>query len=183
MFGKNKNIKKLNSVLGLEISENSVVVVEVKFDKDSINILNGFRIDVPVFQDINQTISLLNQNLKLLGIKTRQCAFAFTMQYFKLFPVPIPKTIPQDEINSIIIQEGNIAPETDTVSWLALYNTQRVDPDGIERYDVLGISISNKILEASKIISESCGLKLTYLTPAFLCLGVFLPTKQSNTLI
>lgn len=175
--------KKLSKIIGIDISENDIIASEVTFTKNNININSGFRLPIPVFQDINKTIALLKQNLKALNIKTKECVIGFSMQYFKLLPVPIPASIPQDEISSIIIQEGNIDPTAETVTWIKLNNTQRQDPDGVERYDVLGISIEKSFLDIAKHISKNCNLKLTSVSPSFLGIGSLLGPLSSNNLI
>lgn len=176
------NLKKLNKIVGIEISENDIIVVEISFIKNNITITNGFRLHLPVFQDINKTTILLKQNLKTLNIKTKECVIGFSMQYFKLLPVPIPASIPKEEISSIIIQEGNIDPTKELFSWRVLNNTQRQDSDGIARYDVLGISIQKTQAEIAKIISRNCNLALISITPSFLGLGAFLNPAPSNKL-
>lgn len=183
MVNRTHNLKKHNKIIGFDISENNLFAVEIHFVKNTINIVNAFRLDIPIFQDLNQTISLIRQYLKSLRIKTKDVVFGYSMQYFKLFPVPIPKTIPYDEIDSIILQEGNINSNTDLASWMPLNNTQRQDPDGIVRYDVLGISASKTLLEASKLIATKCGLNIVSFTPTFLTLGSFLDPQTSNKLI
>ena len=125
----NKTPKTLNKILSFEISESNIVVVEVQFVKNKINLTNGFKINIPVFQDINKTISIISQFLKTSNIKTKECAISFSMQYFKLHPVPIPLTIPQNEIGQIIIQEGNINPNNEVATWIPLKNTEREEAD------------------------------------------------------
>lgn len=182
MPSKIQKSKKYNSVIGIEISENCIVAVEIKFQKNNINITNGFRLDVPVFQDINNTVALLKQSLKGANIKTKECAFGFSMQYFKFFPVTIPKTIPENEIDSIILQEGNVDLNKDVATWIPLKNTQRQDPDGIGRFDVLGISASKNIVDFIALLSKQCGLKQVLFTPAFFSLGAFLKNSVTNSL-
>lgn len=176
-------VKKHSKILGFEISENNLFCVEIHFVKNNINIVNAFRLDMPIFQDLNKTITLIKQQLKALKIKTKDAAFGFSMQYFKLFPVPIPKTIPYEEIDSIILQEGNVNPNTDLAVWMPLNNTQRQDPDGVTRYDVLGMSLPGNLLDAGRLIASKCGLNIVSLTPAFLTLGVLLDPRSSNKLI
>lgn len=183
MMARAQNLKKHNKILGFEISENNLFCVEIHFVKNNINIVNAFRLDMPIFQDLNQTITLIKQHLRALKIKTKDAAFGFSMQYFKLFPVPIPKTIPYDEIDSIILQEGNVNSSTDLAVWIPLNNTQRQDPDGVTRYDVLGMSLPNTLVDAGKLIASKCGLNIVSLTPAFLNLGILLDSKASNKLI
>ncbi len=177
----NKNPKKLNKILGFEISESNVVVVEVQFVKNKINLTNGFKINIPVFQDINKTISIISQYLKTSNIKTKECAIGFSMQYFKLHPVPIPLTIPQNEIGQIIIQESNINPNNEVATWIPLKNTEREEADGIKRLDVLGISLQKPLIDFAKLICQKCGLKPLSVCPSFLALGAFLqPRSDSN---
>ena len=180
---KNKIIKKYNKVLGIEISESNLIAAEIQFVKNNIHITNAFRLDIPVFQDLNQTVNFIRQTLRALNIRTKDCAVGLSMQYFKLFPVPIPKTIPQDEIDSIILQEGNVDPNNDYVTWLPLTNTQRQEPDGVVRFDVLGISLQKSLVEVVKIVSKKAGLNLISLTPSFFGLGSFLNPQVSNNLI
>ncbi len=177
-----KPLKKYNRMLGLDISENSIIGLEIQFIKDNVNIINGFEINNPTFQDINQTIQLIKQNLKAYNIKTKDCIFGFSMQYFKLFPVPIPTSIPTDEIDSIIFQESNAEADKHAVSWLPLSNTQRQDPDGVTRQDVLGISIEQSLLNFSKLAAQKCGLKLLSVTPSFFGYGTFLESKTDRNL-
>lgn len=183
MANEKKNLKKYTNLLGLEISENTISCVEVKYVKNNFNITGGFRLDVPVFQDLNKTIALLKQNLKLLNIKSKECAIGLAMQYFKLFPVSIPKSIPEDEIDSIVMQEGNISLENDVFTWFPLKRTERQDADGVLRYDVLGVSLSKKVEQIVKYISKQCGFKPVLIAPSFFGLGVFLSNELSNRLI
>ena len=177
----NKNPKKLNKILGFEISESNIVVVEVQSIKNKINLTNGFKINIPVFQDINKTISIIGQYLKTSNIKTKECAIGFSMQYFKLHPVPIPLTIPQNEISQIIIQEANINPATEVATWISLKNTEREEADGVKRLDVLGISLQKPLIDFAKLICQKCGLKPLSVCPSFLALGAFLqPRSDSN---
>ena len=174
--------KKYNKILGLDISENSITVIEIQFVKNNINITNGFQINNPTFQDINQTLQLIKQNLKAFNIKTKECIFGFSMQYFKLFPVPIPISIPVNEIGSIIIQEGNIDATKHIASWLQLHNTQRQEPDGVSRQDILGISIEKTLINFSRLVTQKCNLKLLSITPSFFGYGVFLEPKAERNL-
>ena len=178
-----KPLKKYNRILGFDISENSIVVIEIEFVKTNINIINGFQINNPTFQDLNQTIALIKQNLKAFNIRTKECIFGFSMQYFKLFPVPIPTSIPKDEIGSIIIQEGSLEIDKHAASWVPLNNTQRQDPDGVSRQDVLGISIERTLIDFSRLISQRCNLKLLSVTPSFFGYGTLLESKTDRNLI
>ena len=178
-----KPLKKYNKILGFDISENSIVAIEIQFVKNNINIINGFQINNPTFQDINQTIELIKQNLKAFNIRTRECIFGFSMQYCKLFPVPIPTSIPTNEIDSIIIQEGDVEIDKHAVSWLPLNSTQRQDPDGVSRKDVLGISIEKTLINFSNLLAQKCSLKLLSVTPSFFGYGAFLEAGTNRNLI
>lgn len=177
-----QKFKKYNSVVGVEISENCIIVAEIKFVKNNINLSSGFRLDIPVFQDINNTITLFKQSLRASNIKTKEVAFGLSMQYFKLFPVPIPKSIPQNEIDTIILQEGNVNSNNEAATWMPLNNTARQDPDGVARYDVLGISTAKNILAFVNLLSKQCGLKPLLITSSFFGLGSFLRNKVTNNL-
>ncbi len=175
--------KKYNRILGFDISENSIVAIEIQFVKNNINIINGFQINNPTFQDLNQTIQLIKQNLKAFNIRTKECTFGFSMQYCKLFPVPIPTSIPANEIDSIIVQEGNADPDNHATSWLPLNNTQRQDTDGVSRQDVLGISIEKTLINFSRLVTQRCNLKLLSVTPSFFGYGAFLEPQAERNLI
>lgn len=183
MAFKSDKSKKLNRILGIEISENDIIATEIIFAQNKVNLLNGFRLSIPVLQDINKTIKLFKQNLKTLNIKTKDCAFGFSMQYFRLLPVPIPSTIPEEEIGSIVIQEGNIDTTQEIATWFPLNNTQRQDTDGINRFDVLGISIPKNIADLATQLCKACNLKLISLTPSFLGLPAFLNPAPNNNLV
>ncbi|GEM_PF-3268498 len=183
MFFKSDKLKKLNRIIGIEISENDVIGVELLFIKDKVYLKNGFRLNVPVFQDPSKTISLIKQTLKSLNIKTKECVIGFSLQYLKLLSIPIPATIPQDEIPSIIAQEGNIDPVNESVTYIQLNNTQRTDPDGTSRFDVLGIAIHKQLLGMASELCKSCNLKLVSVTPAFCGIGSFLSPLPSNELL
>ena len=178
-----KPLKRYNKILGFDISENSIIALEIQFVKDNINIINGFEINNPTFQDANQTIQLIKQNLKAYNIKTKECIFGFSMQYFKLFPVPIPSSIPSNEIDSIIFQEGNLDSDKYSATWMQLHNTKRQEPDGITRQDFLGISMEKSLINFSKLAAQKCGLKLLSITPSFFGYGAFLEPKVDRNLI
>ena len=182
MASKTKNLKKYNKILGLEISENNLSILEIQYVKNNINVTNGFNLNIPIFQDLNNTISLIKQNLKILNIKVKDTAVGFSMQYCKLFPIPIPQTIPDDEIGSIVLQEGNIDSNTESVSWLPLANTQRQDQDGVTRRDILGISVQRSFIDLVKLITQKCGLNLISFFPSFLGLGINMPQGEINNL-
>ena len=182
MFFKSVKSKQLNKIVGIEISENDVIGVELFFIKDKVYIKNGFRLNIPVFQDPNKTITLIKQTLKSLNIKTKECVIGFSLQYLKLLSVPIPATIPQDEISSIVAQEGNIDLANESVTYIQLNNTQRTDPDGTSRFDVLGIGIHKQLLGMASEICKSCNLRLISVTPAFCGMGSFLNSVPSNEL-
>ncbi len=175
--------KNLNRIIGLEITENNIVAVEIQFTKNSINILGGFRLNIPVFQNLNHTTELLKQALKASNIKTKDCAIGLSMQYFKLFPVTIPKTIPESEFSSIVAQEGNVDLDVDALTYVPLYTTQRQDTDGVFRFDILGMTMSKTLIDVIKIFTSKCGLKLISLIPSFLGLGAYLDQKGSTSLI
>ena len=181
-FKSNKS-KNLNRILGIEISENDIIATEIIFVQNKINLSNGFRLSIPVFQDIDKTIKLFKQNLKTLNIKTKDCAFGFSMQYFRLLPVSIPSTIPEEEIGAIVLQEGNIDTAQELVTWLPLNNTQRQDADGIKRFDVLGISIQKNIADLATQLCKASNLKLISLMPSFLGLPAFLNPVPNKSLI
>lgn len=175
--------KKLNKLLSIEISENDIICVELFFLKETISIKNAFRINIPVFQDVNKTVTLFKQTLKSLNIKTKEFAVGFSMQYLRLLPIPIPLTIPLEEITQIIVQEGNIDLKKEYLTWIPLNNTKRQDPDGVSRYDVLGISLHGAQMDFVNQIVKSCNLKLVSVTPSFLTLGFFLPQEATNNLL
>ena len=181
MVGKSQ--KKRNRILGFDISENSIVALEVSLTKRGVSIVNGFQLNTPVLQDLNQTAEVVQQNLKAYNIKTKDCIFGFSMQYFKLFPVSLPTTIPQEEVSSIVLQEGNIDAEKQCAVWRILENTRRQDPDGVSRYDVLGISMDKTLVDFSGFISKKCGLKLMSVSPTFFGNGVFLDEQAHSNLI
>ena len=114
---KNKTYSKL---VCFDISENNLVVIELSFEKGNVYITGGFSLNLLLFQDLNHTISLINQNLRSSNIKTKDAVFSFSMQYFKLLPVPIPKSIPESEIGSILLQEANIDEKESCLSYLPL---------------------------------------------------------------
>lgn len=174
--------KILNRVLALDISEESILAVEIQTAKGLIGIQNGFKINIPVFNDLNKTISELKSQIKLSKIKTRDLVVGFSMQYFKLFPVPIPVNIPADEIKLIVSQEGNISAQKEACSFFPLKNTQRQEADGISRYDVLGISCQKTLLETANLISDRVGFNLHFVTPSFLGLSSFLSGQRPNVL-
>jgi Tfp pilus assembly protein PilN len=175
--------KTLNRIIGIEIAENNIIAVEIQFTKNSINILGGFRLNLPVFQNLTHTVELFKQALKASNMKTRDCAVGLSMQYFKLSPVTIPKTIPESEISSIIAQESNVDLSADSLAFLPLYSTQRQDADGVFRFDVLGMSMSKALIDVVKMITAKCGLNLTSVTPSFLGLGSYLEQRGANNLI
>lgn len=177
-----KPLKKYNRILGIDISENSIIGLEIQFVKNNINIVNGFEINNPTFQDINQTIQLIKQSIKAYNIKTKDCIIGFSMQYFKLFPVPIPASIPDEEIDSIIFQEGNLDSEKHMAVRMRLNNTQREDPDGITRQDVLGIAIEKSLINFSRLTAQKCGFKLLSVAPSFFGFGTFLESKIDRNL-
>lgn len=183
MASKAKTNKTYNKILGFDISENNLVAIEILFTKDKVNITQGFHLNIGTLQDINHAASLISQNLKSMAIKTKDCAFGFSMNCFKLFPVPIPKSIPKEEIDSIILQEGNTDVDNENVSWLPLINTERQDSDNVARFDVLGISVQKSLVETTKILTKKCGLNLVSLTPSFLGLLPFMPEKTENNIL
>ena len=183
MFTKQKNLKTLTKILSLDISENNLSAVEIQFGKNNtVSLTNAFHLNVPVFQDANKTINYIIQNLKASNMKTKECVIGFSMQYFKLLPVPIPHTIPEEEYGSIIIQEGNLDPNNENIGWKLLKNTTRQDSDGITRQDVLGISIQKSLVDFSRLLCQKCNLKLISLSPSFLSIGQFLPQKPEDNL-
>ncbi len=177
-----KTPKKLNKILGIEISESNIIGVEVQFAKNKILLTNGFKINIAVFQDVNKSISIINQYLKSSNIRTKDCAIGYSMQYFKLHPTPIPLTIPQNEIGSIVIQEGNVNPAEEVASWMPLKNTEREEADGVKKLDILGISLQRPLIDFAKLICQKCNLKLHSVSPSFLALGTFLQPRSDNNL-
>ena len=175
-------IKRYNKILSLEISEGSIAAVEIQFGKNGIHITNGFYFNNPTFQDVDQTVNLLRENIKAHRITTKDCIVGFSMQYFKFFPIPIPLSIPEDEIDSIVIQEGNINLDKQAVVWNPLNNTRREDVDGVKRVDVLGIATDKNLIDFSKLISQVCRLKMLSVTPSFYGLGIFLDEKVERNL-
>ena len=183
MINKSPKLKKHNSSIAFEISESCVIVVEVKSAKDRTLLTGGFRLDIPVFKDINNTVALIKQSLKHSNIKSKEAAFGFSMQYFKFFPVAMPKSIPASEVGSIILQEGNIDSASHSVSYLSLANTERKDADGVVRSDVLGISIPNQYIHFATLLCKQCGLNPALVTPSFLGLSSYLEKSISNQLV
>lgn len=182
MVAKSKNTKTHNKILGIEISENSFSLVEIFFVKNNIILNNAFTLNFPIFQDLNKTVAFVKQNLKALNIKTKECAIGFSMQYFNLFPIPIPENIPINEIDSIVLQEASIDLGTNNLTWAPLNNTKRQDADGISRYDILGIAIKHSLVDLAKTVSKRLSLNLLAICPAFFTLGILLNPKVSNNL-
>ncbi|MBI1857920.1 MAG: PilN domain-containing protein [Candidatus Melainabacteria bacterium] len=174
MAGKTKTGKKFKKILALEICESGIVATEVQFVKNSVVLLNSFRLDIPVFDDLNKTIQYLKQTIRASHITTKDCIVGLSMQYFKLFPVPIPVTIPEAEIGLIVAQEGNVDEASDICAWTSLSSTSRQDDDGVNRIDVLGISMKYNALQSILEIVKKAGLKPHIVTPAFIGLRYFL---------
>ena len=182
MASKPKKIKKYNKILSLDISENSIIAIEVQFAKNNVYISNGFKLNNPTFQDVNQTVELIKQNIKAYNIKTKEVIIGFSMQYFKLFTTPIPDSIPEGEIDSIMLQESNLETTKYEISWMPLKNTFRQELDGVNKYDVLGIALDNSLISFSKMLTQKCNLKPLSITPSFFGNGVFLDPSVSRNL-
>lgn len=180
MAGK---LKKFNKIIGFEISESSIFALEVEFVKNNAIISNSLRSDIAIFEDPTKVIQYLKQDLKSCGFKIKDSVIGLSMQFFKLFPIPIPETIPQNEINLILAQEGGVDLNNEYLTWLPLKNTRRQDADGIVRYDVLGISIQKNLAESLKTIFKACGLNVHTVTPSFLGLSYFLNDLVDSNLV
>lgn len=180
MANKNKSIKRLAKVLALDISDDGIVAIEIQFVKNVVSITGGFRIDLPVFSDFNKSIEIVKQNLKLAKIKTKDLVIGYSMQYFKLFPMPIPTTIPDSEIPLIISQESGVDTSLDSFTYLPLKNTKRQDTDGVTRYDILGMTIPKNYIESASTLAKKCGLNLECVTASFLGLTSFLDPKPNS---
>lgn len=183
MIGKAQKLKKLNKIVGLEVSESCIVAVEMQFTKNSIFITNGFTLEIPVFEDLNKTAEYLKQNFKVSGIKTRNVAIGLSLTYCKLFPVPIPTTIPENEIGMIVAQEGNVDVQNEACAWAPLQSTYRQEADGVSKLDFLGISTQKGIIDSLEFIAKRCSLKINVLSPAFYGLRFFLAGLNQNTLL
>ena len=182
MADKLKKQKKFNRIVGIEISENDILAVEIFIFRNTINITGGFRLNIPFLQDIDKTIALLKQSLKVANIKTKECIIGYSMQYFKLFPIPLPTTIPESELDSIVLQESNTDLNNDMVSWIPLNTTKRQEPDGVTRYDILGISIQKQLTDIAKFICQKSNLKPVTVTPSFFGIGSFLNPAPGSAL-
>lgn len=178
-----KKLKKYNKIIGIDISESDIFAVELHQDKGNLLLSNVFSLHISAFDNVNKTIQYINQSVKSSNIKTRDVVVGLSMQYFKLFPVPIPANIPEDEIRSIIAQEGNIDNVNDCFTYVPLNSTYRQDTDGVSRYDVLGISVKKNIINAVRKIFGSCGLNVVLVTPSFYAISYFLNARSGNNIV
>lgn len=87
--------------------------------------------------------------------------------------MPVPKGMPVDELGDVVKQEAiNNLPfsiEEANIDWQRVPGTVRMDPDGVEREDVLLGAIQKVVVESYQRMAEVAGITLGRLEISSLC--------------
>lgn len=172
MFGFGK---KVGPTVGLEINSSTISVMQLEKIKTDIK--------VSKFASVLTPPDLVREGLlvdpEALGIAVRElfdsvglpakgpkvkANIAIPGQSVVIRLMPVPKGMPGEELNDVVRQEAiNNLPfsiEEASLDWSRVPGTSRMDPDGVEREDVLLGAIQRNITDAYYRMAEGAKIEV-----------------------
>jgi type IV pilus assembly protein PilM len=169
-FGKKKGV-----MLGLDINSDSTTLVQLEKTKAGIEVLKFACQPTPpnciregLITDPVTMGQLLDDLLKEAQVQTSHQAPVINVsvpaQAVVIRLMPVPVGMPAEELADVVTQEAtNHVPfpiSEANLDWCQMNATERTDPDGVRRVDVILSAIQHSIVESYWRMADSAGVKL-----------------------
>ncbi|HEY9792657.1 MAG TPA: type IV pilus assembly protein PilM [Candidatus Obscuribacterales bacterium] len=175
MFGFGK---KSGPLLGLDINSSTISVIEIAKTKTDIQVSRFHSVPTPpdivregLLADPEAVGNSVRELLESAGIVSKKGAPVVNIgipgQSVVIRLMPVPTGMPPDELSDVVKQEAiNNLPfplEEANIDYCLLPATERTDPDGVRRVDVLLAAIQRIVVDSYWRMAEAAGVKLGHL--------------------
>ncbi len=172
MFGFGK---KTGPVIGLDINSSTISVMQLEKTKTDLKISRFASTLTPpelvregLLSDPEAVGSAVRELLDSVGLTAKQgtavASIGIPGQSVVIRLMPVPKGMPNEELNDVVRQEAiNNLPfpiDEANLDWCRVPGTGRMDPDGVEREDVLLGAIQKVIVDGYFRMAETAGIQL-----------------------
>ncbi len=166
--------KKKGAMLGLDINSDSTTLVQLEKTKSGIEVQRFACQPTPpnciregLITDPVTMGQLVDDLLKEAQIPTNQAPIinvSVPAQAVVIRLMPVPVGMPPEELADVVTQEAtNHVPFPITeanLDWCQMNATERTDPDGVRRVDVILSAIQHSIVESYWRMADVAGVKL-----------------------
>ncbi|MBP9093008.1 type IV pilus assembly protein PilM [bacterium] len=166
--------KKKGAMLGLDINSDSTTLIQLDKTKSGIEVQKFACQPTPpnciregLITDPVTMGQLLDDLLKEAQIPTNQAPIinvSVPAQAVVIRLMPVPVGMPPDELADVVTQEAtNHVPfpiSEANLDWCQMNATERTDPDGVRRVDVILSAIQHSIVESYWRMADAAGVKL-----------------------
>lgn len=172
MFGFGK---KTGPTIGLDINSSTISVVQLEKTKTDTKISRFSSMPTPpdivregLLSDPEAVGAAVRELLDLVGIPDKKpqpvVNIAIPGQAVVIRLMPVPTGMPPEELNDVVKQEAiNNLPfplDEANLDYTILPSTERTDPDGVRRVDVLLAAIQRVYVESYWRMAEAANVKL-----------------------
>lgn len=172
MFGFGK---KTGPIIGLDINSSTISVMQLEKTKSDLKISRFASTLTPpelvregLLSDPEAVGSAVRELLDSVGLTAKQgtavASIGIPGQSVVIRLMPVPKGMPNEELNDVVRQEAiNNLPfpiDEANLDWCRVPGTGRMDPDGVEREDVLLGAIQKVIVDGYFRMAETAGIQL-----------------------
>lgn len=172
MFGFGK---KVGPNIGLDINSQTISVLQLEKTKQDIKVVKFASTITPpdivregLLSDPEAVGQAVRELLDSAGMGGKgpmpTASVGIPGQAVVIRLMPVPKGMPADELNDVVRQEAiNNLPfsiEEANIDWQRVPGTVRMDPDGVEREDVLLGAIQKVVVESYQRMAEVANIKL-----------------------
>lgn len=167
--------KKKGGTLGLDINSDSCTLVQLEKTKAGIEVARFACLPTPpnciregLIIDSDAMGQLLAELLRIAQIPLTSQAptinLAVPAQAVVIRLMPVPVGMPAEELADVVTQEAtNHVPFPITeanLDWYQMHSTERTDPDGVRRVDVILSAIQHTIVDSYWRMCDVAGVKL-----------------------
>lgn len=172
MFGFGK---KSGPTLGLDINSSTISVIQIEKTKTDTKVSRFSTMPTPpdivregLLADPEAVGTALRELLDLVGIPNKKpipvINLAIPGQAVVIRLMPVPTGMPTEELNDVVKQEAiNNLPfpiDEANIDYCLLPATERTDPDGVRRVDVLLAAIQRVYVDSYWRMAETANVKL-----------------------
>lgn len=166
--------KKKGAMLGLDINSDSTTLIQLDKTKSGIEVQKFACQPTPpnciregLITDPVTMGQLLDDLLREAQIPTNQAPIinvSVPAQAVVIRLMPVPVGMPPEELADVVTQEAtNHVPfpiSEANLDWCQMNATERTDPDGVRRVDVILSAIQHSIVESYWRMADAAGVKL-----------------------
>lgn len=172
MFGFGK---KVGPTIGLDINSQTISVLQLEKTKQDLKVVKFASTLTPpdivregLLSDPEAVGQAVRELLDSAGFAQKGpkpvASIGIPGQAVVIRLMPVPKGMPADELNDVVRQEAiNNLPfsvEEANIDWQRVPGTVRMDPDGVEREDVLLGAIQKVVVESYQRMADAAKIKL-----------------------